>query len=95
MSSIKHTFECWHEGLISTSEILARILTSDLPVVERLEHIATVTLILNEQEQAEADAAYPDPDDIEWLADKQADEIEERDYREALIEDAKRSKNEL
>lgn len=72
MSSIKHTFDCWHDGLISTSEILARILTSDLPVAERLEHIATVTLRLAEQEQADAALLYVD-----------AKDAEERDYEEA------------
>lgn len=45
----------WEDGLISTSEALTQILCHDSPVGDRMEAIATVTLRLAEQEQAEAD----------------------------------------
>jgi hypothetical protein len=103
----------WNEGLISTGEALAKIMTdthdSD---VAKWESIAAISLKLMEQEQAAAETAEPGnnyyEDDYrhgphgkrclcsECTAADYADteDQEERDYLEALIEDAERSKNE-
>lgn len=54
----------WKEGLISTGEVLQKILTTEAKTEQTIEILARLSVYLLEQEQAAAEKA-----DKGWLAD--------------------------